>query len=75
MKNKMSKKIIKYTSRIVWGILTLFWGLVTWGAYNPDEGYHHCEAGQEEMNPIYGVIITIASLIAFSFVWYKTRKW
>ena len=71
----MILKIIKYTSRIVWGLLTLFWGFVTWVAYNPDEGYHHCEAGQEEMSPIYGVIITVASLMAFCFVWYKTRKW
>lgn len=71
----MSKKIIKYTGRIVLGLLTLFWGLATWCAFTPMEGYHHCEAGQEEMSPMCCVLITIVSLIAFWFVWYKTRKW
>lgn len=47
----MSKKIIKYTSRIVLGLFTLFWGFVTWAFLTPMEGYYHCEAGQEEMSP------------------------
>ena len=71
----MTKKIIKYTSRIVWGLLTLFWGLVTWVTFLPPMDEYPCEAGQEEMSPIYGVVITIVSLIAFCFVWYNTRRW
>lgn len=69
----MSKKIIKYTGRIVWGLITLFLGLVTWAALTPMEGYHHCEAGQEEISPMWGVLFTIASLITFCFVWYNTK--
>ena len=71
----MSKKIFKYTGRVIWGLITLLCGLMTWCAFNPMEGYHHCEAGQEELSSWYSVLITIASLIAFCFVWYKTRKW
>ena len=70
----MSKKIIKYTSRIVWGLLTLFWGFVTWVAYNPDESYHHCEAGQEDWSPLTCALIAVASLIVFCVVWYLTRE-
>lgn len=70
----MNKKIIKYTSRIVLGLFTLFWGLVTWAALTPMEGYHHCEAGQEDWSPLTCALIAIVSLIAFSVVWYKTRN-
>ena len=69
----MNKKIIKYTSRIVLGLFTLFWGLVTWAALTPTEGYHHCEAGQEDWSPLTCALITIVSLITFCFVWYKTK--
>ena len=69
----MKKKNIKYTSRIVLGLLTIFCGLVTWAALIPMEGYHHCEAGQEEISPMWGVLFTIASLITFCFVWKKTK--
>lgn len=69
------KKVIKYISRIVLGFFTLLWGLVTWAALTPMEGYHHCEPGQEEMSPLYGVLITIVLLIIFCVVWHKTRDW
>lgn len=69
----MLKKIIKHTSRIVLGIFLVFWGFITLVALFPDENYHHCEAGQEEMSPIYGVLITIVLLITFCIVWYKTN--
>jgi len=71
--NHMKKRIIKYTSRIVLGLFTLFWGLITYVALTPMEGYHHCEAGQEELSPIHCVIITLASFVAFCIVWYKTK--
>lgn len=67
------KKIIKYTSRIVLGFLTLLWGLMTWCALTPMEGYHHCEAGQEEMSVQTCVIVTVAHFILFCVVWYLTR--
>ena len=70
----MSKRIVKYASRIVLGLFTLFWGLITYAALTPVEGYHHCEAGQEELNPLYGIIITLASFVAFCIVWYKTKN-
>ena len=69
------KKVIKYISRIVLGFFTLLWGLVTWAALTPMEGYHHCELGQEEMSPLYGVLITIVLLILFCVVWHKTKDW
>ena len=43
---------IKYTSRIVLGLLAIFMGLIAYVAYHPDEGYHHCEAGQKDADPI-----------------------
>ena len=66
---------IKYTSRIVLGLFTIFWGLATYYAYTPDESYHHCEAGQYDGNPIYVALIAVASLLVFSFVCYNTRKY
>lgn len=69
----MKKKIIKYTSRIVLGLFTLFGGLATWVAFHHSMDEYSCEAGQEDMNPVYGILITIASLILFCFVWYITR--
>ena len=69
------KKNVKYTSRIVLGLLTIFGVLITMAAFFPDESYRHCEAGQEEMSPMWGVLFTMFSLIAFCFVWYITRKW
>ena len=68
-------KFIKYTSRIVLGLFTMFWGLATYYAYTPDESYHHCEAGQNDGNPIYVALIAVASLLVFCFVWYKTRNY
>ena len=67
------KKIVKYISRVVFGLFTLFMGLMTWIALFPDESYHHCEAGQNDGNPIYVFLIAVASLIVFCFVWYKTK--
>jgi hypothetical protein len=55
---KMNKKIIKYVSRLVCGLITVFFGLTTVVALFPDESYHHCEAGQEDLSPVYGVIET-----------------
>lgn len=69
------KKIIKYTSRIVLGLFTIFWGLAIYFVYNPDESYHHCEAGQNDGDPIYMVLMAVASLILFCIVWYKTRNY
>ena len=43
---KMNKKIIKYVSRVVCGLITVFFGLTTVVALFPDESYHLCEAGQ-----------------------------
>ena len=71
----MNKKIIKYISRLSFGLITIFWGLIAWAALTPMEGYHHCEAGQEEMSPLICALIAFVSLIAFCIVWYKTRKW
>lgn len=68
-------KFIKYTSRIVLGLFTLFWGIATLVAFFPDESYHHCEAGQEEWSTWQCVLVFIVSIILFFFVWYKTRKW
>ena len=44
----MSRKIFKYTIRIILGLLTLFWGLATWAALTPMEEYP-CEGEQESM--------------------------
>lgn len=68
----MRKKVFKDTIRIVLGLFTGFWGLVTWVAYNPDESYHHCEAGQEELSATTCVLVTVASLLMFCLVWYAT---
>ena len=65
--------MIKYTSRIILGLLTVFWGLATWCALTPMEGYHHCESGQEELSPIYGVLFTIVSFVLLHIVWYYTE--
>ena len=69
------KKFIKYTSRTVLGLFTIFLGLVIWGALTPDESYHHCESGQEEWSVLQGAMVFAISLIIFFVVWYKTRKW
>ena len=68
-------KFIKYTSRIVLGLFTIFWGLTTYYAYTPDDSYHHWEAVQNDGNPIYVALIAVASLLVFCFVWYKTRNY
>lgn len=68
------KKVIKYSSRIVMGLFTIFWGLAAYIAFTPDESYNHCEAGQNEVNPIYVALIAVASLIVFCIVWYKTNN-
>jgi len=71
---KMNKKIIKCVSRVVCGLITVFFGLTTVVALFPEESYHHCEAGQEDLSPIYCAIITFAAMIVFCFVWYKTKN-
>ena len=71
-KRNMKKKLFKYTIRIVLGLFTLLWGLVAWAALYPDESYHHCESGQEEMSATTCVIIACASLLMFCLVWYAT---
>jgi hypothetical protein len=68
----MKKKLFKYTIRIVSGLFTLLWGLVPWAALYPDEDYHHCESGQDEMSATTCVIIACASLLMFCLVWYAT---
>ena len=67
------KKLVKYTSRIVLGLMTVFWGFATYGAFFPDESYHHCESGQKDMSPMSCLLLTILFLVLFCFVWYKTR--
>lgn len=69
----MNKKFTKYTGRIVWGLITVFLGLITIVTLFPDESYHYCEAGQEEMSPWWGVFFTILSLAVLCFVWHKTK--
>ena len=49
-KRNVKKNFFKYTIRIVSGLFTLLWGLVAWAALYPDEDYHHCESGQDEMS-------------------------
>ena len=49
----MNKKIIKCVSRVVCGLITVFFGLTTVVALFPDESYHHCEAGQEDLSPVW----------------------
>lgn len=70
MRKKMLKK---YTSRIALGLLTIFLGLMAYIAYHPDEGYHHCEAGQKDADPMYVLLLAIASLFLFIWVWHKTK--
>ena len=69
------KKVIKYLSRIVLGIITILWGLLTYLAFTPMEGYHHCEAGEEECSLLQIVLILVVLIFFFCIVWYKTRKW
>ena len=59
------KKFIKDTSIIVLGLITLYWGLVTWAALTPDEGYHHCESGQEEWSAFQCAMAFVISLLFF----------
>ena len=69
------KKVAKHISRIVLGLLTIFLGLVAYVAYHPDEGYHHCEAGQKDADPIYVLLLAVASMILFIWVWHKGKDW
>ena len=71
---KMSKKIFKYTIRIILGLLTLFWGLATWAVLTPMAEYP-CEGEQNAMSIIGYALIAVASLIAFCFVWHRTNDW
>ena len=72
-KKRIMRKIFsKYTIRIVLGLFTLLWGLAAWAALYPDEDYHHCESGQDEMSATTCVIIACASLLMFCLVWYAT---
>ena len=68
------KKVVKHTSRIVLGLLTIFLGLMAYAAYHPDEGYHHCEAEQKDADPICVLLLAVASLILFIWVWHKTKN-
>jgi hypothetical protein len=72
---KMNKKIIKYVSTIVLGLVTLFWGLVTYVAFLPPMEEYPCEVGQEEWSATTCALMTVASLITFCFVWHKTKNW
>ena len=67
------KKVIKYTSRVILGLFTIFWGLITLVALFPNESYHHCEARQEEWNTLQCAVMFVASIIVFFCVWYKTK--
>lgn len=68
------KKMIKYGSRFILALFTIFWGLITLAALFPDESYHHCEAGQEELSTLQCVMAFVISLIVFCVVWYKTSE-
>lgn len=68
------KKIIKYTGRTVWGVLTGLFGLATYFEMTP-VGDGPCEAGQKGPDPQLAFFFTMISLLIFCFVWYKTRKW
>lgn len=68
------RKLIKYGSRVVLALINIFGGLVTYCALTPMDEYP-CEAGQEEMSPYWGVLITVVMLATFCIVWYKTKKW
>ena len=70
----MNKKNIKYTGRIVWGVLTAIFGLATYFELTP-VGDGPCEAGQKGPDPLSAFICALVSLLLFCFVWYKTRKW
>ena len=63
------EEVFKYISRI-----TIFCGLATYCALTPMDEYP-CEAGQEEMSPYWGVVITAVLLALFCFAWYKTKDW
>lgn len=68
------KKCIKYICRIILGIITVFLGFATYFEMAP-VGDGPCEAGQKGPDPLSAAIYTLASLLLFCFVWYKTRKW
>ena len=59
-------KSIKYTSTIVLGLITLFWGFMTWAALTLDEEYHHCESGQEEWSTFQFAMAFAISLLFFT---------
>ena len=71
----MNKKIIKYISRLLLGLFTVLWGLLTWVALLPPMDEYPCEAGQEDMSPYWFILITAVSFITFCIVWNNTRKW
>ena len=75
MKRLRYKKGIKYACRIGFAFFTIFLGLMTLAAFYPDESYHHCEAGQDDISPYWLVLITAVSFLAFCIVWNKTRNW
>jgi hypothetical protein len=70
----MMNKIVKYAGRIVWGVLTVLFGFVTYFEMTP-VGDGPCEAGQEGSDPLLAFFLAMASLLIFCFVWYNTRKW
>ena len=64
--------IIKYTSRIVLGSLTIFFGFLTCLSLIPDD--YPCGTMQ-----FHGILIssfsTLMFLIMFCIVWHVTKKW
>ena len=68
------KKLIKYGSRVVLGLITAFLGLGTYCELTP-VGDGPCEAGQKGPDPLSAFLYTLVSLLLFSIVWYKTKDW
>lgn len=68
------KKLIKYGSRVVLGLITAFFGLATYFELTP-VGDGPCEAGQKWPDPLSAFLYTLVSLLLFSIVWYKTKDW
>ena len=66
------KKIIKYTSRIVLGALTIFFSFLTCLSLIPDGG----PCGTMQANAIIiCVTITLPLFVIFCITWHVTKKW
>lgn len=66
------KKFIKYAIRIILGILTLFFGVLTCLSFIPDD--YPCGTPQA-MAITMSSFCTIISLIMLWLAWYLTKKW